>query len=515
MLFSDDVSPAATTDGPATGHVVPWKVLIVDDEEEVHTVTKLVLRGFEFADAPLQFLHAHSASEARAALADHDDIAVALIDVVMEADDAGLSLVKHIREVVKNRDVRLVLRTGQPGQAPEERVIREFDINDYKNKTELTAIKLKTLLYSALRSYRDICVLNQHRAGLERTVVALGELTRTRTVNQFANAVLGQLANLIHLRNSAIYLNAWSLFAERVGGPDYRLIAVAGEPYASMAREQLESGLPEEVRSLLLRAFEEKRSLIDGHHYVGFFRTKLGSENLLFVNNGGDLKEMDHRLLDLFCANVGVTYENLLLHEEIEASQQEMIFMLCEAVEKRSRETGGHVKRVSALSAMLAEGYGLAPRTVELIRYAAPLHDIGKVGIPDHILNKPGRHTPEEWEVMRTHAQLGEAILARSQQPMLKVGATIAAQHHERWDGRGYPHGYRGEEIDIAARIVALADVFDALGSERCYKSAWAVADIVAYLKRESGGHFEPRLVDLLLGRLDFALELRERYPDA
>jgi response regulator RpfG family c-di-GMP phosphodiesterase len=514
MLFSDDPTPLTAKDALATGAAAPWKVLIVDDEEEVHTVTKLVLRGFEFAQAPLQFLHAYSAKDARAALAEYNDIAVALIDVVMEADDAGLALVRHIREVAKNRDMRLVLRTGQPGQAPEEQVIREYDINDYKNKTELTAIKLKTLLYSALRAYRDICVLNQHRAGLERTVVALGELTRTRTVNQFANAVLGQLANLIHLRNSAIYLNAWSLFAERVGGPDYRLIAVAGEPYASMAREQLESGLPRDVRALLARAFDEKRSINDGRHYVGFFRTKLGSENLLFVTNGGELKEMDHGLLDLFCANVGVTYENLLLHEEVEVSQQESIFILCEAVEKRSRETGGHVKRVSAVSAMLAEDYGLAPRTVELIRFAAPLHDIGKVGIPDHILNKPGRLTTEEWNVMRSHAQLGESILASSQQPMLKVGATIAGQHHERWDGQGYPLGRRGEAIDIAARIVALADVFDALGSERCYKNAWSMTDIVAYLRRESGCHFEPKLVDLLLGRLDFAHALRERYPD-
>jgi response regulator RpfG family c-di-GMP phosphodiesterase len=163
---------------------------------------------------------------------------------------------------------------------------------------------------------------------------------------------------------------------------------------------------------------------------------------------------------------------------------------------------------------MLAEGYGLPGRTVELIRYAAPLHDVGKVGIPDRILNKPGRHTPEEWAVMCTHAQLGADILARSQRPMLRLGSTIAGQHHERWDGKGYPNRLRADEIDVAARIVALADVFDALGSTRCYKAAWSLDDIVRHVRAERGAHFEPQLVDLLLDQLPSAVELRERFPD-
>jgi response regulator RpfG family c-di-GMP phosphodiesterase len=142
------------------------------------------------------------------------------------------------------------------------------------------------------------------------------------------------------------------------------------------------------------------------------------------------------------------------------------------------------------------------------------MHDIGKVGIPDSILNKPGRHTPEEWEIMKTHAQIGHDMLAGSHRPILRAAATVAISHHEKWDGSGYPGGHKGENIHIYGRITALADVFDALGSDRCYKEAWPLDRILEFLKRESGRHFEPRLVDLLLANLPEFLAVRDALRD-
>jgi response regulator RpfG family c-di-GMP phosphodiesterase len=149
-----------------------------------------------------------------------------------------------------------------------------------------------------------------------------------------------------------------------------------------------------------------------------------------------------------------------------------------------------------------------------MLEMAAPLHDLGKIGIPDAILNKPGRLTEDEWAVMQTHAALGYALLRNSRRPILQAGAIIAHQHHEKYDGLGYPRGLKGEEIHLYGRIGALVDVFDALASNRCYKRAWPIDAVMAYIGRERGSHFDPRLVDILTDQLDVFVAVREQYPD-
>lgn len=492
---------------------IAWDILVVDDDPEVHGVTRLVLKGFEYDGRPLRILSAHDSNEAKHFLSEENDIALILLDVVMERDMAGLDLVRYIREDLQNHDIRIVLRTGQPGVAPEDSVIRAYDINDYKSKTELTATKLNTLLYAALRSYRDICLLNNHRRGLERMIEALSEVAQARSVSNFASAVLGQLANLINL-SDAQYWNVLTAFAEVKESPNYRLLAMTGNGMENADPATWPTKLPATLDAKLRRAFDAKQSQADGSDYVGFFRTTKGSENLLYLSDCGVLSAVNLKLLELYCANVAVAYENLLLHEEVEDSQRELIYTLGEAVEQRSKETGGHLRRVAAISQMLAQDYGLDPGEVELIRIAAPLHDVGKIGIPDAVLNKPGKHSESETVIMQTHAMMGFEMLNKSDKRIMKRGAVIALQHHEKWDGSGYPAGLSGEAIDISARITALADVFDALGSKRCYKEAWDPQAIVAEIEHGRGTHFEPRLVALLLSRLPDYLNLRVLYPD-
>ena len=202
------------------------------------------------------------------------------------------------------------------------------------------------------------------------------------------------------------------------------------------------------------------------------------------------------------------------LESEIEDTQREVIYIMGNVVETRSKETGNHINRVAEYSKLLAELMGLSLYDTQLIYQASPMHDIGKVSIPDHILNKPGRHTEEETKIMRTHAIEGYNILAQSEKKIIKFAALIAKEHHEKWDGSGYPLGLKGEDISIFGRIVALADVFDALGSDRAYKKAWDDDRLFEFIKSERGKHFDPTLVDLFFENLDKFLFIREKFKD-
>ncbi|TCL70056.1 response regulator RpfG family c-di-GMP phosphodiesterase [Hydrogenispora ethanolica] len=364
FLFAEDDAGHSwqTEPGPAPTEG-SWKLLIVDDERDVHDVTRMALKRLTFDSKGMEFLSAFSAAEAKEVLRAHPEIAVILLDVVMEEDDSGLALVRHIREELKNTMVRIIVRTGHPGEAPEESVTVEYDINDYKEKTELTSRSLRTALINALRSYRDIATIHD-------------------------------------------------------------------------------------------------------------------------------------------------------LNQEIEATQSELIYALGEIAESRSVETGHHVKRVGEIAGILARHLGLAEREAALLRLAASMHDLGKLAIHDSILKKTGPLTAAEYETMKRHSRLGYEILKRSKRPLLQMAATIAKEHHENYDGTGYPSGLKGEAISIYSRITALADVYDALGMKRSYKAAWPQAQILAYLREQRGKKFDPRLVDLFFQHAEEIARVRQLFGD-
>lgn len=331
---------------------MPWKILIVDDDEDTHDVTEMALRRLLYEERPLLILHAFSALEAKLRLIEHPDIAVALLDVVMENDTAGLDLVKTIRDVMKNDNIRLILRTGNPGKAPEESVTLAYDINDYRGKTELTAQSLRTAVIIALRSYQAV-----------------------------------------------------------------------------------------------------------------------------------------------------MTIKNL--HKEIDDTQKELIYTLGEIAESRSLETGHHVKRVSVISAFLAEKLNIPDHQVGLIGLAASMHDLGKMAIDDRILNKPGKLTKDEFEIVKKHCALGYEILKNSQRELLQLAAVIAYEHHENYDGSGYPRGLKGDEIRLESRIVGLVDVYDALSIKRVYKESWPKDEILEYMKSQRGFKFDPHILDVFFENLE------------
>ena len=502
FLFQSDNGDDDTT---AVNNAPPWQVLIVDDDDSIHQITTLVLNNFEFEQRPLQLLHAYSAREAEQLIAANADIAVALIDVVMETQHAGLELIKTIRHKLKNQRMRLILRTGQPGEAPEEHVIRDYDINDYKNKTEVTAIKLKTLLYAGLRSYRDICIIEHHKAGLEKIIGCTTSFLQCSTLKDFASLILGQVAYLLSLEREQIFCCA----AINNAKPEGLLLDVIASSNPTNQR-----ALPAEVFNKIKQVQQDKQSYHGDDCFISYFTTHKGSENFLYVSKSSKLDSTEHHLLSYFSHNIAIAYENIRLRELMRDSQRELSYILGEAVEKRSKETGSHVKRVANYSHLLAVKCGLSDYEAEVIKLASPLHDLGKIAIPDHILNKPGKHDEAEWVIMQQHAELGYQILQHSTNEILQMGAIIAQQHHEKWNGKGYPQGLSGHNIHIAGRITALADVFDALGSDRCYKKAWPLAQIIELIRTERGQHFDPALADILLNNLDAFLAIRDAYPD-
>jgi putative two-component system response regulator len=199
---------------------------------------------------------------------------------------------------------------------------------------------------------------------------------------------------------------------------------------------------------------------------------------------------------------------------ELHRTRLQVVQRLGMAAEYRDEETGSHILRMSHTCALLAREIGWNEAECDLILNASPMHDIGKIGIPDAILLKPGRFDPEEWQIMQTHAEIGARLLEGDESGLMRMAREIALTHHEKWDGSGYPQGLSGQAIPMAGRIAALADVFDALTSARPYKTAWTVEAAVDYMRGQSGAHFDPQLVQVFLQQLPAILEIRERFAE-
>lgn len=229
-----------------------------------------------------------------------------------------------------------------------------------------------------------------------------------------------------------------------------------------------------------------------------------------------------NNILEVRLLHNQIKHQNEILEDEVkkrtlelEKSRYEVIERLGQAAEFKDNETGNHILRMSKYSRLLAQAKGLPEDQVDLIFLAAPMHDIGKIGIPDNVLLKPGKLDPDEWTIMQTHVTLGAELLSGSDEiPLMKTAKNIALTHHEKWDGSGYPNGLSGEEIPIEGRICVICDVFDALTSERPYKKAWPIEKAMGLIREESGRHFDPSLVPLFESIMDDVLAYRAKHLD-
>lgn len=491
-----------------------WKIMIVDDDEGVHEITKMVFKDFIFNNKGLEIISAYSGEQARKLISRYPDIAVILLDVVMEEDDSGLKVVEYIRNVLENKYVRVILRTGYPGQAPEKDVILKYDINDYKEKTELTATKLFTTLISALRGYKDIMVIEENRKALKKMIEASPKIFELQSMGDFISAVLSQMVSLMDLGKNAIYCNTRGFAATKYqNSNDFYVMAATGD-FGDKINKNIFEFLDEEIVYRIKEAINTKKNISEGENYIVYFENKNQIENIIYAECSQNLKEFDYELMLLFCNNISIAFDNIYLNKEIEDTQKEIIYTLGEVTEARSEGMGNHVKRVSKYCELLSKKYGLSEEEVQIIKMAAPIHDIGKVAIPDNILHKPGKLTSEEFEIMKTHSALGYNMLKNSNRRVLKAASIIAHQHHEKYDGTGYPQGLKGEDIHIYGRISCIADVFDALGSKRVYKDPWPLEKILDYFKEESGHLFDPKLIKIFFENIEEIISIRDKFTD-
>lgn len=250
-------------------------------------------------------------------------------------------------------------------------------------------------------------------------------------------------------------------------------------------------------------------------HIPIIFVTALGDESDEF--KGFELGAVDYITKPISPAIVRArvkTHLSLVQAEQLKQAHVDLVHRLGRAAEYKDTDTGEHIARMSQYSKLLALEFGMDQHQAELLHQAAPMHDVGKIGIPDAILLKPGRLTSEEFDHMKQHAVIGAQILANSSSPLLQLAHKLAIEHHEKWDGSGYPHGLKGEQISVEGRIVAIADVFDALTSKRPYKEAWGVEEALEHMQAQAGKHFDPHLINLFVNKLDAIIAIKNTYQE-
>ena len=294
----------------------PWRILIVDDDPDVHEATRFTLADTQILNRPLQLLHAYSGTEALALLREHQDIAVILLDVVMESDDAGLRTVDTIRNDLKLFNTRIVLRTGQPGQAPELETIARYDINDYKSKSELTRIKLFTTLTGAIRSFDQLQRLDANRKGLEKIVAASNHLIAEQGLRAFAEGVITQIASLIGTEPEGVVCAATDEPEHGVNAQQFRIIAAAGN-FRHLIQRRLSDIDDARIVQQLSLALEKKQNIIQPHCITLYFQKTPEHGFAAFIDSALPIREVDQELLRVFCTNIALCAKNVDLVEEL------------------------------------------------------------------------------------------------------------------------------------------------------------------------------------------------------
>lgn len=486
----------------------PWRVLVVDDEPDIHAVTRLALHSVVFRGRGIEVLSAYSGHEGFDVLSREPDIALVLLDVVMESEDAGLRLVRRIREELGNEIVRIVLRTGQPGQAPEQKVIVDFDINDYKAKTELTAQKLFTTVISSLRAYEGLRTIDANRRGLAKILEGASNLYQVESLKELASGVLTQIGAILDFGAQGVLCvmrgNGEAAQAEPV------VVATTGEPL--QLQEHMTVPTTHQWAPQIGQAFKDRANVFSDAVDVLYVRARRGHQFAVAFAPPWPLGDLERSLLDLFCDRIAAAFDNLHMFGQLKTTQEATVIALADLAESRDANTGGHVRRVAELTeaiAMTLKELGkfsneLTPAFLSYVGLASILHDVGKVATPDAVLLKPGAHTPAERAIMEQHAMAGESVLARAAEMVggmssLSLGAEIAGGHHEHFDGKGYPRGLQGAAIPLSARIVAVVDVLDALLHRRPYKEAWPLDQALAYVMERRGTQFDPDVMDALM----------------
>ena len=330
----------------------PWNVLIIDDEKDVHSATRLAIKDLRYKERPLALLSAYSAAEGYRILQQQPDIALILLDVVMETDDAGLRLVERIRNELGNTVSRIVLRTGQPGQAPEQEVILNYDINDYKTKTELTVQKLFTTVIASLRAYENLVAIEKNRQGLSKILEGASDLYRLRSLKEFASGVLKQISAILDVGTDGV------LCMENThhgGRPELEVLAATGafESLLNKNDSAIAQQFPE-LHTAIKEALGSKSNVYRHPLDILYISSQNGREFVVHFSPPWPLEDVERSLLEVYCQRISSAYDNLYLYSQLISSQEATVVALADLAEFRDTDTGEHVLRVQLLSDAIA-----------------------------------------------------------------------------------------------------------------------------------------------------------------
>lgn len=495
-----------------------FKLLIADDDEDIHKVTRIILSDFSFENSELEIISSYSGEQTREVLRTNPDIAVILLDIVMESEQEGLEVVKYLRDVLKNKYPRIILRTGQPGVAPEDKIIAEYDVHDYKNKTELTAQKLFTVMYSSLRSYRDLRALEKHKIGLEKIIHASKDLYGYYSIQDLLAGILIQLTSF-NLDETTYFISSDNnsrndgFITSDYNSSDSKIVAATG-----IYKEYVGKSVNEIIQIISIEGFDNILNTIKNEirirddFYIGHHLGVNGNNTYIFLQSSKEY--IDEELLNLFLVNFSSALDNYYINNEIIETQYNIIYSLGAVIEGKSGAMANHVRRVSEIAILIARELDFSADEIKKLHIASAIHDIGKIGITDKILLKSDKLTQEEFDSIKKHTIIGEEILKDSNLSVTSYAKNIVRYHHERWDGGGYPDNLSGEQIPLEARIVAIADVFDALSHDRCYKVAWPVDDCFSFIESNRGLAFDPMVVDAFMKKRDDIVSILTEYSN-
>jgi len=453
-------------------------ILIVDDTDtNIHVLMDLLSDKYDI----LASVDANGALE----IIEEEKVDLILLDIMMPEID-GFELCRKLKENPKTKNIPIIFITAR---TDEDAIETAYEVGgvDYITKP----FKAREVL-SRINTHLS---LSEQKFNLEQNLEE-----NITFLNQYKQVVdESSLVSKTDKKGRITYAN--EAFIKISGFTKEELM---GRSHSIVRHPDMQKSIYKEmwqtIKDKRVWRGEVKNITKDGSYYV------VQATVMPILDSKGEITEyisVRHDITDIYN-----------LKKEIIDTQREVVFTMGAIGETRSKETGNHVKRVAEYSRILATYAGVEEEKIELIVDASPMHDIGKVAIPDNILHKPGKLTDEEFDIMRKHAEIGHKMLNHSTRPLLKTAAVIALEHHERWDGKGYPLHLKEEEISIEGRITAIADVFDALGSNRVYKKAWSDEKIFNYFKEERGKQFDPQLIDIFFENIDEFLAIREKFVD-
>lgn len=484
-----------------------WDVLVVDDEPNVQEVTALALSRLAFEGVPLKLHFASSAESAIELLHRIPSVAVVLLDVVMEHESSGLELISYVRNTLKNPYVRFILRTGQAGAAPESQIIQNYDIQEYWNKVDLTVKRLRNTIISALRSYVSLVRVERRREISDFILQQSRKLQdesvdETQFVELIAKGIIGVFTNSRYtMPHDADHTDAFSSLILRgatIGGPLWLIASALGQ-FEAWAGAPVESLPDPTTRAILLDMMAQDEPIMmaqdETHLRLLLTFTAPGTRHSALYMEA-PANSIDPSYLMTLATHAQAIFKSKSAHWLTRRSYAESALRLAGIVEMRLGGDEDHLQRLSRQVRLLALRTGCDVRQADMLSQAAALHDIGNIKLPDAVLIKPGPLNQDEWAMVRSHPQLGHDLLAASSIENLQLGAVIALEHHEKWDGSGYPNRKRGLEISLGARLTTIIDVYDRMITDRPYRKALTVAETLDFLRGKAGTYFDPDLIE-------------------